>query len=154
MEIFFFFFQAEDGIRDYKVTGVQTCALPISERDQIVPAGVQVLILDFQNREQRRDRSSAAQEHRYAVARWRTQRRDPRADARHVAAIGRPYRESPRRSREPRARDGDRAGHRPAASGVPVLHPAAARGGVFLRGNRRYAGAAPGYGENLYPSGP
>src|SRR6266850_1378419 len=27
--IFFFFFQAEDGIRDYKVTGVQTCALPI-----------------------------------------------------------------------------------------------------------------------------
>src|SRR5256885_9870661 len=27
----FFFFQAEDGIRDYKVTGVQTCALPISE---------------------------------------------------------------------------------------------------------------------------
>src|SRR5256885_15435945 len=27
-----FFFQAEDGIRDYKVTGVQTCALPISLR--------------------------------------------------------------------------------------------------------------------------
>ena len=26
---FIFFFQAEDGIRDYKVTGVQTCALPI-----------------------------------------------------------------------------------------------------------------------------
>src|SRR5256885_11128545 len=26
----FFFCQAEDGIRDYKVTGVQTCALPIS----------------------------------------------------------------------------------------------------------------------------
>mgnify|MGYP007026272066 CR=1 FL=1 len=29
-----FFFQAEDGIRDYDVTGVQTCALPILE-----PAG-------------------------------------------------------------------------------------------------------------------
>src|SRR5205807_9622435 len=28
--LFFFFFQAEDGIRVYKVTGVQTCALPIS----------------------------------------------------------------------------------------------------------------------------
>src|SRR2546427_3684970 len=27
---FFFFFQAEDGIRDLTVTGVQTCALPIS----------------------------------------------------------------------------------------------------------------------------
>src|SRR5256885_12282453 len=30
MWFLFFFFQAEDGIRDYKVTGVQTCALPIS----------------------------------------------------------------------------------------------------------------------------
>src|SRR5215475_15213024 len=29
---FFFFFQAEDGIRDFHVTGVQTCALPISRR--------------------------------------------------------------------------------------------------------------------------
>src|SRR5690554_7059065 len=29
---FFFFFQAEDGIRDADVTGVQTCALPISMR--------------------------------------------------------------------------------------------------------------------------
>src|SRR5205823_6809013 len=35
---FFFFFQAEDGIRDKLVTGVQTCALPISmrSRDSIV----------------------------------------------------------------------------------------------------------------------
>src|SRR2546429_7104038 len=30
--LFFFFFQAEDGIRDVAVTGVQTCALPISRR--------------------------------------------------------------------------------------------------------------------------
>src|SRR2546422_3333758 len=29
--VFFFFFQAEDGIRDVAVTGVQTCALPISD---------------------------------------------------------------------------------------------------------------------------
>src|SRR5438034_5655673 len=29
--VFFFFFQAEDGIRDHCVTGVQTCALPISQ---------------------------------------------------------------------------------------------------------------------------
>src|SRR5256885_5727882 len=33
----FFFFQAEDGIRDYKVTGVQTCALPISAVEPGVP---------------------------------------------------------------------------------------------------------------------
>src|SRR6266540_5514519 len=31
---FFFFFQAEDGIRDRDVTGVQTCALPILEADR------------------------------------------------------------------------------------------------------------------------
>src|SRR5437763_12236516 len=30
---FFFFFQAEDGIRDTSVTGVQTCALPISPEE-------------------------------------------------------------------------------------------------------------------------
>src|SRR5580658_11202946 len=34
---FFFFFQAEDGIRYYKVTGVQTCALPIYSAFRIVP---------------------------------------------------------------------------------------------------------------------
>src|SRR2546421_5963198 len=33
--IFFFFFQAEDGIRDLIVTGVQTCALPISQNFEI-----------------------------------------------------------------------------------------------------------------------
>src|SRR5206468_6641397 len=31
-----FFFQAEDGIRDLIVTGVQTCALPISPRRRLV----------------------------------------------------------------------------------------------------------------------
>src|SRR5438270_5694225 len=38
----FFFFQAEDGIRDLTVTGVQTCALPISadsERSEDVSRG-------------------------------------------------------------------------------------------------------------------
>src|SRR5699024_11995899 len=34
---FFFFFQAEDGIRDRNVTGVQTCALPIY---QTTPRGM------------------------------------------------------------------------------------------------------------------
>src|SRR3712207_7982896 len=33
-----FFFQAEDGIRDIGVTGVQTCALPISLEDPGCPA--------------------------------------------------------------------------------------------------------------------
>src|SRR6266853_2154309 len=34
----FFFFQAEDGIRDLTVTGVQTCALPIFWRQSRKPA--------------------------------------------------------------------------------------------------------------------
>src|SRR5262249_57028265 len=40
--MFFFFFQAEDGIRDWSVTGVQTCALPILALRSlgIVPLGV------------------------------------------------------------------------------------------------------------------
>src|SRR2546422_3800243 len=44
---YFFFFQAEDGIRDVAVTGVQTCALPICRFafDQ-VPAGDYTLYLN------------------------------------------------------------------------------------------------------------
>src|SRR2546429_7970130 len=38
----FFFFQAEDGIRDVAVTGVQTCALPISPAAQ----GIEVVTTD------------------------------------------------------------------------------------------------------------
>src|SRR5690606_40416817 len=33
---FAFFFQAEDGIRDFHVTGVQTCALPISSPREMI----------------------------------------------------------------------------------------------------------------------
>src|SRR5256885_4728998 len=44
VSVSFFFFQAEDGIRDYKVTGVQTCALPIWLRSVVklwlVPASL------------------------------------------------------------------------------------------------------------------
>src|SRR2546422_8068424 len=34
--VVFFFFQAEDGIRDVAVTGVQTCALPISAHAELM----------------------------------------------------------------------------------------------------------------------
>src|SRR5260370_633567 len=47
---FFFFFQAEDGIRDSSVTGVQTCALPISiskkSADQTVADFFEIAIED------------------------------------------------------------------------------------------------------------
>src|SRR2546422_11350749 len=37
---FVFFFQAEDGIRDVAVTGVQTCALPISTNTPVMLVGM------------------------------------------------------------------------------------------------------------------
>src|SRR5688500_20394663 len=40
--LFMFFFQAEDGIRDYKVTGLQTCALPIYLRSGDADAELRV----------------------------------------------------------------------------------------------------------------
>src|SRR5215204_7209670 len=39
---FFFFFQAEDGIRDHCVTGVQTCALPISSTQRLLARGARL----------------------------------------------------------------------------------------------------------------
>src|SRR6266478_7135513 len=41
----FFFFQAEDGIRDLTVTGVQTCALPISAVEASKAVGKPVKLL-------------------------------------------------------------------------------------------------------------
>src|SRR5690606_39945915 len=39
-----FFFQAEDGIRDFHVTGVQTCALPISTSCGILPVAASQVV--------------------------------------------------------------------------------------------------------------
>src|SRR5690625_6214001 len=62
--LLFFFFQAEDGIRDGHVTGVQTCALPIyrivppsqSEmvRDALADKGIPHAYLLFERSEERR----------------------------------------------------------------------------------------------------
>src|SRR5438046_4258014 len=41
---FFFFFQAEDGIRDWSVTGVQTCALPITVARRQGASGSQLAV--------------------------------------------------------------------------------------------------------------
>src|SRR5690606_34795338 len=42
----FFFFQAEDGIRDFHVTGVQTCALPILRKRLTSPTVARELTVD------------------------------------------------------------------------------------------------------------
>src|SRR5204863_1678221 len=55
-----FFFQAEDGIRDLYVTGVQTCALPISsdvlqgEKRYIPPGSTSEVVMSLPARERRR----------------------------------------------------------------------------------------------------
>src|SRR5699024_11570657 len=44
LDLYYFFFQAEDGIRDRNVTGVQTCALPILNNGVIINGAVSFLI--------------------------------------------------------------------------------------------------------------
>src|SRR6266567_6932302 len=79
--LFFFFFQAEDGIRDLTVTGVQTCALPISILSHyrwVEPEGLQY----FRNRLAQAPRDA---EHALALV---TERFRTRADQeRAVAAL-------------------------------------------------------------------
>src|SRR5207249_8162368 len=45
----FFFFQAEDGIRDRNVTGVQTCALPILNRGEVGEQPAQPPFVDVEH---------------------------------------------------------------------------------------------------------
>src|SRR5687767_6143016 len=96
LSIFFFFFQAEDGIRDKLVTGVQTCALPIClplqlesrpahglERDvRVVPYPGGVLCITVGGRPIRRIASSLARDH--AGCEKRDDRRDGRGSQTHA----------------------------------------------------------------------
>src|SRR5260370_10749204 len=65
--LIFFFFQAEDGIRDSSVTGVQTCALPIlGELREALEAGAEAVLLD----------NMTPEEAKHCVALVRSLRRD------------------------------------------------------------------------------
>src|SRR2546422_2891795 len=108
--MFFFFFQAEDGIRDVAVTGVQTCALPISrfsEGDPIwtLPAKrksaspvrkpyssgrtgcVSTSTTDLRASEsiccRRSDGSSGEREKKKSTRRWRRDRKSTRLNSSH-----------------------------------------------------------------------
>src|SRR5258707_4694910 len=74
----FFFFQAEDGIRDIGVTGVQTCALPISARTGKTRA-----------RERRRKRLRIDRPRTRGRRCWRVSRRSRRSEKRRVGEEGR-----------------------------------------------------------------
>src|SRR5690606_39754422 len=75
--LYFFFFQAEDGIRDFHVTGVQTCALPISAV-ALGPGDLQVA------REGHQDRAAAVLRQVGDHQRVGTDRKSTRLNSSHV----------------------------------------------------------------------
>src|SRR5688572_10901444 len=101
----FFFFQAEDGIRDLTVTGVQTCALPIFDRPHPARGSREVEQRQGVRRGRRRGRS-----------RRRPGPRDlPRDDPAPVLPRRRAADEDARdHEQRPHGRDGSRVGQRPA----------------------------------------
>src|SRR2546430_13188499 len=94
-----FFFQAEDGIRDLTVTGVQTCALPISDRREsrrattpAIPRQATAPRLPDRSRIRRSARRAASVEEwhlrrRAAVLRGRLRRQTPRRSVRSPALL-------------------------------------------------------------------
>src|SRR5256885_10179540 len=127
--IFFFFFQAEDGIRDYKVTGVQTCALPIWQL----------------HRDAARDRQPGGPEHDGLAERHRYAT-EPGADGVVYAVVQRAHvqlHEHEQRSRRlDRELQLDLRGRRHVDAPEPVAQ---------LRGGRDVHGDAAGHGQ---PGGP
>src|SRR2546425_2595007 len=81
----FFFFQAEDGIRDKLVTGVQTCALPISVRFAPVALADTNIACVIWARSSIAERSSASR--RFAPRRSDSDRYAPSRFARHSFAL-------------------------------------------------------------------
>src|SRR5256885_6892304 len=80
----FFFFQAEDGIRDYKVTGVQTCALLICRRLRLPAEHAGHLPVAAGSLSRLRPRGAADRD---SLGAWRGEDHGARVDL--VAQIGR-----------------------------------------------------------------
>src|SRR2546430_4878202 len=69
----FFFFQAEDGIRDLTVTGVQTCALPISSCGNCIVVTFNIRQPDLMSRDRPRliiERSEERRVGKECRSRW------------------------------------------------------------------------------------
>src|SRR5262249_60608057 len=108
----FFFFQAEDGIRDWSVTGVQTCALPIW-----------------------RDEHHARFRHRAHSRDWRAQSDRRQEERHHVAVFDRSrYVDGPRRN----CWSIDRLGTDSVAATPASVLRAALGAGWRLAGERRH----------------
>src|SRR5207302_2273537 len=65
-----FFFQAEDGIRDFHVTGVQTCALPIYRGEEESPRPPRFAGYGHADRERRRQDQDRQRNRRGSFPRW------------------------------------------------------------------------------------
>src|SRR2546430_10003750 len=86
---YFFFFQAEDGIRDLTVTGVQTCALPISLRSaRGVPQCAAPPLARAQGRAAARARAAGTGPARCRPLLRRTDRRRPSGDRSEERRVG------------------------------------------------------------------
>src|SRR3989441_10292757 len=116
---YFFFFQAEDGIRDKLVTGVQTCALPISYRlspegEAIFPKRYEETLTELLERVARKDGRGAVGElfadHYAALARRLAAQLEDTPPAERVAAVARLMSDA-----------GDMAGWEPGARSGAVL---------------------------------
>src|SRR6266511_5112468 len=139
---FFFFFQAEDGIRDFHVTGVQTCALPISARGApAAPARTARRIVAFSAASPPRRRSEERRVGKECRSRWspyRHKKNAPHPSARVLLRVRRPLRERIRHDRAgaspPKGDPAATPGFREAASvhGLPER-----RGRTLLAGGVR-----------------
>src|SRR5271165_4441779 len=71
LDYFFFFFQAEDGIRDFHVTGVQTCALPISRCQETASASTTLrLARSGSSRSSRKSSTNSSRERAKRKSSW------------------------------------------------------------------------------------
>src|SRR5699024_12648394 len=100
--MFFFFFQAEDGIRDRNVTGVQTCALPIWSRSLASASSRMDLAARSDGRSRQERKPCIVLEALTAVPRMRM----PRSEERRVGKEGR----SGRTTRYEKERTSERQG--------------------------------------------
>src|SRR5690606_41024116 len=107
----FLFFQAEDGIRDFHVTGVQTCALPIwrSPSPWVASTAATTLSIALEREPLTRQRSPAGAEASAVTSAWARESRlrkcrAPRSEERRVGKEGRSLRTRAPSSTTPKPR--------------------------------------------------
>src|SRR5256886_6944179 len=87
ISVAFFFFQAEDGIRDLTVTGVQTCALPISPTVRELDGLALSSRNTYLNGDERRAAVALSRALRAVEQAWRAGEADPKALERRGMAV-------------------------------------------------------------------